>query len=174
MAHQPTRLQRGAGETRQPEVKVRFPELGRAWAVPASLPARFSSVQRTILLSGHASPPHPPPPALNRGQPLLFLFNHPWRGRAVLKSRSHNRQVANLPNSSELKKIQPLLPQESAHSFPHPVLPRRQPAGRESDAGVGQEASKRVSLASCLDKTPTFKHWRFAPRPTHLTSTAGR
>lgn len=77
-----------------------------------------------------------------------------------------------LPDSSELKKTQPFA-RESAHSAPSLLLPP--PASRgQGDAIAGQKASKLLGLASPLIRAPTPKHRHFAPRPTHLTLTAGR
>lgn len=101
-------------------------------------------------------------------------FSHgvPLEGEGCPEKQMPLQTGRHLPESSELRKTQPL-PQESAQSPASPTSSPapRQPAGR---AMLGRKASKRVRRVSSLIKARTPKHRLFAPRPTHLTFTAGR
>lgn len=121
-------------------------------------------------MSDHAS--HPRPHCTRRARPSLpFHTVCPWRGRAVLKSTCHYRQVGIFPSLQSSGKPN-IYPRSTAHSPASPTSSPapRQPGGR---AMLGRKASKRVRRVSSLINARTPKHRLFAPRPTHLTFTAG-
>lgn len=98
----------------------------------------------------------------------------PPRGRAILENRSHNRQVGIFPILQSSRKPNLFPSSQPTRPLPPTSFPTLSQPERESDASLGQKASKRVRSASCLIKAPTPKHRRFAPRPTHRTFPAGR
>ena len=117
-----------AAETRQVEVKVKFPGLGRAPGQSLGFCSARFSIQRTILMSDHAS--HPRPQCTRRARPSLpFHTVYPWRGRAVLKSRCHYRQVGIFPSPQSSGKPN-IYPRSTAHS---PASPTSTPAPRQQE-----------------------------------------
>lgn len=90
----------------------------------------------------------------------------PPRGRAILENRSHNRQVGIFPILQSSRKPNLFPSSQPTRPLPPTSFPTLSQPERESDASLGQKASKRVRSASCLIKAPTPKHRRFAPRPS--------